>query len=163
MRNPFRGHCQTNLNGPAKGAGVRRSGRQLTGRTVEIAEGIAHRRRLRNLARRLKPIYSDNACGTPLPSRYICPRLLCALASPCSAARRYHFTASASSCGTPLPRRYILPRLFCASGCGDCAARWHRPARLKPIYSDNATSLSAIRKRGTRATIRCPGMVTGTG
>jgi len=23
-------HCQTNLNGPAKGAGVRRSGRQLT-------------------------------------------------------------------------------------------------------------------------------------
>jgi hypothetical protein len=33
------GHCQTNLNGPAKGAGLRRSGRQLTplnqgGRTV---------------------------------------------------------------------------------------------------------------------------------
>jgi len=26
----FRGHCQTNLNGPAKGAGLRRSGRQLT-------------------------------------------------------------------------------------------------------------------------------------
>ncbi len=24
------GHCQTNLNGPAKGAGLRRSGRQLT-------------------------------------------------------------------------------------------------------------------------------------
>ena len=23
-------HCQTNLNGPAKGAGLRRSGRQLT-------------------------------------------------------------------------------------------------------------------------------------
>jgi hypothetical protein len=31
------------------------------GRTVEIAEGIAHRRRLSILARRLKPIYSDNA------------------------------------------------------------------------------------------------------
>jgi hypothetical protein len=31
------------------------------GRAVEIAEGIAHRRRLRSLARRLKPIYSDNA------------------------------------------------------------------------------------------------------
>jgi hypothetical protein len=31
------------------------------GRTVEISEGIAHRRRLRILARRLKPIYSDNA------------------------------------------------------------------------------------------------------
>jgi hypothetical protein len=28
---------------------------------VEITEGIAHRRRLRNLARRLNPIYSDNA------------------------------------------------------------------------------------------------------
>ncbi len=26
----FRGHCQTNLNGSAKGAGLRRSGRQLT-------------------------------------------------------------------------------------------------------------------------------------
>ena len=39
------GHCQTNLNGPAKGAGVRRSGRQLTplgqgGRTV-LFEDIA--------------------------------------------------------------------------------------------------------------------------
>jgi len=31
------------------------------GRAVEITEGIAHRRRLRNLATRLKPIYSDNA------------------------------------------------------------------------------------------------------
>jgi hypothetical protein len=31
------------------------------GRAVEITEWIAHRRRLRNLARRLKPIYSDTA------------------------------------------------------------------------------------------------------
>ena len=31
------------------------------GRAVEITEGIAHRRTLRNLARRLKPVYSDNA------------------------------------------------------------------------------------------------------
>jgi len=31
------------------------------GRAVEITEGIAHRRRLRIIARRLKPIYSDNA------------------------------------------------------------------------------------------------------
>jgi hypothetical protein len=31
------------------------------GRAVKVLEGIAHRRRLRNLARRLKPIYSDNA------------------------------------------------------------------------------------------------------
>ena len=31
------------------------------GRTVETTEGIAHRRRLRNLAKWLKPIYSDNA------------------------------------------------------------------------------------------------------
>src|SRR5665648_834401 len=31
------------------------------GRAVEITEGIAHRRRLRILARRLKPIYSDIA------------------------------------------------------------------------------------------------------
>ena len=31
------------------------------GRAVEITEGIAHGRRLRNLARRLKSIYSDNA------------------------------------------------------------------------------------------------------
>ena len=30
-------------------------------RAVETTEGIAHRRRLRNLAKRLKPIYSDNA------------------------------------------------------------------------------------------------------
>ena len=39
------GHCQTNLSGPAKGAGLRRSGRQLTplregGRTV-LFEGVA--------------------------------------------------------------------------------------------------------------------------
>ena len=38
-------HCQTNLNGPAKGAGLRRSGRQLTplgqgGRTV-LFEDVA--------------------------------------------------------------------------------------------------------------------------
>ena len=31
------------------------------GRAVEITEGIVHRRRLRILARSLKPIYSDNA------------------------------------------------------------------------------------------------------
>ena len=31
------------------------------GRTVEISEGIAHRRRLRMSPARLKPIYSDNA------------------------------------------------------------------------------------------------------
>jgi len=30
-------------------------------RAIEITEGMAHRRRLRNLARRLKPVYSDNA------------------------------------------------------------------------------------------------------
>ena len=30
------------------------------GRTVELTEGIARRRWLRNLAKRLKPIYSDN-------------------------------------------------------------------------------------------------------
>ena len=40
-----RGHCQTNLSGPAKGAGLRRSGRQLTplrqgGRTV-LFEDVA--------------------------------------------------------------------------------------------------------------------------
>ncbi len=35
------------------------------GRRVEIMEGIAHRRRLRNLARTLKPICSDNAGCTP--------------------------------------------------------------------------------------------------
>ena len=39
------GHCQTNLNGPAKGAGLRRSSRQLTplgqgGRTV-LFEDVA--------------------------------------------------------------------------------------------------------------------------
>ena len=34
------------------------------GRAVEITEGFAHRRRLRNLAKRLKPIYSDNAMNT---------------------------------------------------------------------------------------------------
>src|SRR5680860_853278 len=31
------------------------------GRAAEITEGIAHRRRLSILARRLKPVYSDNA------------------------------------------------------------------------------------------------------
>ena len=31
------------------------------GRTVEIAKRITHRRRLRNVPPRLKPIYSDNA------------------------------------------------------------------------------------------------------
>ena len=41
----FPGHCQTNLSGPAKGAGLRRSGRQLTplrqgGRTV-LFEDVA--------------------------------------------------------------------------------------------------------------------------
>ena len=39
------------------------------GRAVEIAEGIAHRRRLRILARRLKPIYSDNAPERKVRSR----------------------------------------------------------------------------------------------
>ena len=34
------------------------------GRAVEITEWIAHCRRLRNLTRRLKPIYSDNAHRT---------------------------------------------------------------------------------------------------
>jgi len=37
------------------------------GRAVEITEGIARRRRLRNLARRLKPIYSDNALSGARP------------------------------------------------------------------------------------------------
>lgn len=41
----FGGHCQTNLSGPAKGAGLRRSGRELTplgqgGRTV-LFEDVA--------------------------------------------------------------------------------------------------------------------------
>ncbi len=36
-------------------------------RAVEIAEGIAHRQKLRSLARRLKPIYSDNAPLTLQP------------------------------------------------------------------------------------------------
>lgn len=41
----FGWHCQTNLSGPAKGAGLRRSGRQLTplgqgGRTV-LFEDVA--------------------------------------------------------------------------------------------------------------------------
>ena len=44
MKDP-KGHCQTNLNGPAKGAGLRRSGRELTplgqgGRTV-LFEDVA--------------------------------------------------------------------------------------------------------------------------
>ncbi len=44
-KRPACGHCQTNLNGPAKGAGLRRSGRQLTplgqgGRTV-LLEDVA--------------------------------------------------------------------------------------------------------------------------
>ena len=39
------------------------------GRAVEITEGIAHRRRLRILARRLKPIYSDNAVGIVLQTQ----------------------------------------------------------------------------------------------
>ena len=37
------------------------------GRAVEITVGIAHRRRLRNLARWLKPIYSDNAGASAAP------------------------------------------------------------------------------------------------
>jgi hypothetical protein len=32
------------------------------GRTVEVLEGILHFTRLKNLARRFKPIYADNAC-----------------------------------------------------------------------------------------------------
>jgi hypothetical protein len=39
------GHCQTNLNGPAKGAGLRRSGRELTplgqGGTTVLFEDVA--------------------------------------------------------------------------------------------------------------------------
>ena len=39
----FARHCQTNLSGPAKGAGLRRSGRQLTplgqGRRTVLGEG----------------------------------------------------------------------------------------------------------------------------
>jgi len=47
------------------------------GRAVEITKRIAHRRRLRNLARRLKPIYSDNAITithTPLCGRRVACR-----------------------------------------------------------------------------------------
>ena len=45
LAEPIAGHCQTNLSGPAKGAGLRRSGRQLTplgqgGRTV-LFEDVA--------------------------------------------------------------------------------------------------------------------------
>ena len=45
LKAAFHGHCQTNLSGPAKGAGLRRSGRQLTplgqgGRTV-LFEDVA--------------------------------------------------------------------------------------------------------------------------
>jgi hypothetical protein len=59
------GHCQTNLNGPAKVAGLKRSGRQLTplgqGGSAVLFEGIAHPRRLGMSPARLKPICSDNA------------------------------------------------------------------------------------------------------
>ncbi len=41
--------------------------RDNLGRAIEIAEWIAHCRRLRNLTRTLKPIYSDNARGTDGP------------------------------------------------------------------------------------------------
>ena len=45
LAEPIVGHCQTNVNGPAKGAALRRSGRQLTplgqgGRTV-LFEDVA--------------------------------------------------------------------------------------------------------------------------
>ena len=53
--------------------------------------------------------------GTPRPWSYIAPRLLCAVASPCAAARRYHATAAAASCGTPAPVTYMPPRMRCAS------------------------------------------------
>jgi hypothetical protein len=45
MRNPFRWHCQTNLGGAAKGAGLRRSGCKLTplgqGGSAVLLEDIA--------------------------------------------------------------------------------------------------------------------------
>ena len=41
----------------------------VLGRGIEIAEGILHTRRLRNLAKRLKPIYSDNAAQSPFVIR----------------------------------------------------------------------------------------------
>jgi hypothetical protein len=71
------GHCQTNLSGPAKVAGLKRSGRQLTplgqGGSAVLFEAIAHPRRLgcpqpgsiqftlTMPTHRLKPICSDNA------------------------------------------------------------------------------------------------------
>ena len=59
------------------------------------------------------------------------PRLNCAAASPCSAASRYHRTASVSSRGTPRPFLYMTPRLYCAARCPWSAARrYHRTASV---------------------------------
>ena len=54
---------------------------------------------------------STASCGTPRPWSYIAPRLLCAVAAPCSAARRYHATASTVSCGPPTPVAYMAEEL----------------------------------------------------
>ena len=64
-----------------------------------------------------------------VPFSYMTPRLNCPLASPCSAARRYHETASPSSCATPRPFSYMTPRLNCplASPCS-AARRYHETA-----------------------------------
>jgi hypothetical protein len=61
---------------------------------------------------------SASSLVTPRPSAYARPRLNCASASPCSAALRYHFTASVSSGGTTWVRS---PNLSLCSG------RWQSP------------------------------------
>ena len=50
--------------------------------------------------------------------------------SPCSAARRYHHTASTSSSGTPWPLAYMNPRFELRNWRSPCSAarRYHRTA-----------------------------------
>ena len=83
--------------------------------------GLRHRQSL--LGGQAQPAHSlGGVVGTPLPSRYIEPRLVCAVASPCSAAKRNQRTASAGSCLTP-SRLHTLRQV--------CSARPQAPGRRR--------------------------------
>ena len=70
------------------------------------------------------------------PLSYVQPRLYWAEASPCSAARVYHFTVVLQCCGTPSTLSYIAPSSYWASaflcsarGTNSCSAVAQAPLR----------------------------------
>lgn len=101
--------------------------------------------------------------GTPSPSLNILPSSACASASPCSAAKRNHCTASASSRRSPgPPSTKRIPRANCASASPCSAAArsessssnrlrdlWHSSGRKTLVQRRKSRNLDAERHANT--------------